>query len=263
MTTTIKIVKYELNDIVRSKWLLFYGVFFLLMTDALFRFGGNSAKVILSLMNVVLLIIPLMSIIFGVIYLYNAREFIEMMLSQPIKRRELFSGLYAGLALPLCAGFVAGVLLPFALHGVNDPSHVGTLGILLVSGVFLTLIFLALAFLIAIHFEDRVKGLGAAIVTYLLFSVIYDGAVLFAAYLFSDYPMEKPMIALSAFNPIDLARVLIMLKFDVAALMGYTGAVFERFFGGSGGIGISMVSLLLWATVPLWLGMRKFTKRDF
>ena len=107
------------------------------------------------------------------------------------------------------------------------------------------------------------KGLGAAIVTYLLFSVIYDGAVLFAAYLFSDYPMEKPMIALSAFNPIDLARVLIMLKFDVAALMGYTGAVFERFFGGSGGIGISMVSLLLWATVPLWLGMRKFAKRDF
>lgn len=263
MTTAIKIIKYELNDIIRGKWMFFYGLFFLLITDALFRFGGGSAKVILSLMNVVLLIIPLMSIIFGLMYLYNSREFIELMLSQPIQRRELFGGLYAGLALPLCLGFAGGVAIPFAINGVTDPAHITTLTTLLASGVFLTLIFLGLAFMIAIHFEDRAKGLGTAILSYLLFSVVYDGVVLLAAFMFSDYPLEKPMIALSALNPIDLARMLILLQFDVAALMGYTGAVFERFFGGSLGIVVSMASLLLWALIPLWLGMQKFMKKDF
>ena len=51
-------------------------------------------------------------------------------------------------------------------------------------------------------------------------------------YYFSfDYPMEKPMIGLSALNPIDLSRILILLQLDVSAMMGYTGAVFEDFFG--------------------------------
>jgi hypothetical protein len=44
------------------------------------------------------------------------------------------------------------------------------------------------------------------------------------------------MIILSALNPIDLGRILFLMKFDIAALMGYTGAVFQRFFGsGLGG----------------------------
>ncbi len=263
MNTTAKIIKYEINDILRTKWIALYGIFFLLLTDALFRFGGSSGKVILSLMNVVLLIIPLMGILFGVMYLYNAREFIEMMLSQPIKRQSLYRGLYAGLALPLSLAYIAGTGIPFLIHGVEDPAHVSTFLFLLISGVFLTLIFLGLAFLIATYFDDRVKGLGAALITYLFFTIIYDGLVLFAAFLFSDYPMEKPMIAMSTLNPIDLARVLILLKFDVAALMGYTGAVFERFFGGIMGISVSMLTLFVWAIAPLWLGLKLFNKKDF
>lgn len=39
------------------------------------------------------------------------------------------------------------------------------------------------------------------------------------------------MIVLSALNPIDLGRILVLLKMDVAALLGYTGAVFRQFLG--------------------------------
>ncbi len=39
------------------------------------------------------------------------------------------------------------------------------------------------------------------------------------------------MVGLSALNPIDLSRILILLQLDVSAMMGYTGAVFKDFFG--------------------------------
>jgi Cu-processing system permease protein len=263
MNSVAKIIKYELHDVVRSKWIILYALFFLLLTDGLFRFGGDSAKVILSLMNVVLLIIPLMSVVFGVMYLYNAREFIEMMLSQPINRQSLFGGLFAGLALPLCLGFVAGVGIPFFIHGLENESHPAILLMLLISGIFLTVIFINLAFLISLIHEDKVKGLGVAIFNWLLFSVIYDGVILFFTYFFAEYPLEKAVIGLTLFNPIDLARILIMLKFDVAALMGYTGAVFEQFFGSLAGILISFFSLAIWAIAPFLLGLRAFRCKDF
>ena len=263
MHTTAKIIKYEVSDVIRGKWLLVYALFFLVVTDMLFRFGGGSAKALLSLSNIVLILIPLVSIVYGTMYLYNAREFTELLLTQPVTRRTLFSGLYVGLAAPLAAGFLVGITIPFAIHGVQATSHYTTLLTLSLSGVALTFIFVALAFLIAVRFEDKVRGLGVAILLWLFFSVLYDGLVLFLVNAFADYPLEKPMIALMLLNPIDLARVLLLLTFDVSALMGYTGAVFEAFFGSALGIGLSAAALGVWLAVPLMLGMRRFRKKDF
>ena len=87
--------------------------------------------------------------------------------------------------------------------------------------------------------------------------------MLLLANAFADYPLEQPMIALMLLNPVDLARVLLLLTFDISALMGYTGAVFEQFFGSLLGVGISTAALTLWVGVPLWLGWRFFKKKDF
>ena len=229
LKSMVKIIGYEVQDVMRSKWIIFYFLFFLLLTDGLFRFGDGGERVVLSLMNVILLLIPLMSAIFGAMYLYNAREFIELMLSQPISRPSLFGGLYIGLAVPLVAGYAGGMTIPFLIHGAGA-AEIQTLLILLVSGIFLTLIFVGLAFGIAILHEDRVKGLSISIFNWLLLAIIYDSVILLLVFIFSDYPLEKPMIAATLFNPIDLARILLLLNVDIAALMGYTGAVFERFF---------------------------------
>jgi Cu-processing system permease protein len=258
-----KVVKYELSDVVRSRWLLAYGLFFLLAADALLRFSGSSAKALLSLMNVVLFVIPLVTVVFGTVYLYNAREFTELLLAQPVSRRQLFAGLYLGLTVPLSLGFLAGVGLPFAVHGLDDPAHRGTLAALLVAGVALTFVFTAIAFLIAVRAEDRLKGLGMAIGLWLLFAVAYDGLVLVAAAVFADYPIERPMLVLMLANPVDLARVLLLLQFDVSALMGYTGAVFQRFFDGAAGVAVAAAALALWVAAPLLLGARAFRRKDF
>ena len=262
-TTTVRIIKFEFSDVLRSKWVLIYGLFFFLLTETLFRFGGTSARVMLSLSNVVLIIVPLICIVYGTIYLYNAREFMELMLAQPQRRRSLFGGLYSGLVIPLNLSFLVGVGLPFLLHGVERTAHLQAFSMLLLAGVFLTLIFIALAFLISTAYEDKMKGLGIAILSWLLFSVAYDGVMLSLIYRFSDYPLEKAVIALTLLNPVDLARTLLLMQLDIAALMGYTGAVFELFFGSIMGAAISLAALSLWVICPMWLGLRQFRRKDF
>ena len=258
-----KVLAYQLNDVVRSRWAIVYALFFLIVTDALFRFGGGGTQVILSLLNVVLILIPLVSLIFGTMYLYSTREFVELMLAQPVRRTDLFAGLYAGLLLPLALGFVLGVGLPFLWHGAAVGDHLPTLGRLLGVGVMLTAAFLALAFWISVRFEDRVKGLGAALLLWLFLAVVYDGLLLLVAYTFSAYPLEQPMIALGLLNPISLARVLLLLTLDVAALLGYTGAAFERFFGTGLGTLLSLAALVAWWAIPLVLARRRFLRKDF
>ncbi len=127
----------------------------------------------------------------------------------------------------------------------------------------LTFIFIALSFLISVKQDDKSKGLGLAILIWLVLAVVYDGFVLLIIYNFQDYPLENTMIVLTALNPIDLGRILFLMKFDIAALMGYTGAVFQRFFGSSLGMIISVICLLAWIIFPFVLSSRSFKKKDF
>jgi Cu-processing system permease protein len=64
-------------------------------------------------------------------------------------------------------------------------------------------------------------------------------------------------------NPIDLSRVLILLKLDISALLGYTGAVFQKFFGTSLGLIISSGMLLLWVLIPIGIIYRMVKRKDF
>jgi Cu-processing system permease protein len=205
--------------------------------------------------------VPLTAVMLGVMYLYSSREYIELLLTQPIRRSELFLGLFGGLALPLSAAFAVGVGLPFLYHGAISMG--AALPILIGTGALLTVAFVALAFALALVTEDRVKGMGLALLAWMFFAVLYNGAVLLIVQVFADYPLEKVVIGLSVLNPIDLGRILLLLNLDAAALMGYTGAVFQRFFGGPTGQLVSLGALSLWLIVPLLLGHRTFIRKNF
>lgn len=263
MRTILRIAGYEIRDVARGKWLLAYGTFLFLLTEGLFRFGGEGSRVLLSLVNLVLLLVPLMGILFGTVYLYGAREFNQLLLAQPVGRRQMFGGLFLGLSLPLVGALVAGVGLPFLIRGLPEPRTLILLLLLLATGAALTLVFAALAFLVAIRVEDRMRGLGAALILWLGFSVVYDGLVLLGITAFAAYPLERPLLVAILLNPVDLARVLLLMRLDVAALMGYTGATFESFFGTAPGMGLAAGALALWVAVPLLLGLRLFARKDF
>jgi Cu-processing system permease protein len=259
-----KVARYQARNVLRSRWFLAYVAFFVVVGDALLRFGGDGGKALLSLVNVVLFVVPLVGLVFGTTYLYDARDFTEVLLAQPVARGQLFGGLMLGLALPLSAAVAAGVALPFLLHRAarGDDGTLATLATLVACGAALTFAFVALAFVVATRADDKVRGLGAAVGLWLLLALLYDGAVLLAVALLADYPIERPLLGLMLANPIDLARVLLLLRFDVAALLGYTGAVFAHFFGGAGAL-VAAAALLAWVVAPVAAGLRAFRRKDF
>lgn len=261
MSIAWKVFGYEINDVLRGRWIIAYAAFFLLLAEALLRFGGTGERALLSLMNVVLLVIPLMSLVFGAIHLYGARDFTELLLAQPVRRSQLFGGLFLGLAVPLALAFVAGVSLPFVVRA--GAGSIASLAALLATGTALTFVFVSIAFLVAVHIDDRARGLGTAVLLWLTLAVVYDGVVLLIAGTFADYPLEKPMLALMIINPLDLGRVILLMSLDAAALMGYTGAVFAQFFGSAAGAAIAGTALLGWIALPLALALRRFRTRDY
>jgi Cu-processing system permease protein len=251
------IVKHVLLDLIRNRIIIAYTIFLLAMSFGIFNMDENATKGIMSLMNLVLIFIPLVSIIFSTIYVYNSSEFIELLVAQPLKRRSLWLSIYAGLSLSLVLAFLVGVGIPVIIY---DGTSTGF--ILLLSGVFQTLIFTGIALLASVVTRDKAKGIGVSVLLWFFFTLIYDAIVLMLLFRFSDYPLEKPMIALSMLNPVDLSRILILLKLDISALMGYTGAVFSEFFGSASGMLLSALVLLVWAVIPVWLSMKKFQRKD-
>jgi Cu-processing system permease protein len=252
-----KIIKYVITDILRNKIVVIYTAFLLVASFSVFSLEDNNSKGLLSLLNIILIVVPLVSIIFSTIYMYNSVEFIELLVSQPLKRRTIWLSLFIGLASSLSIAFFIGAGIPVLFYQANGIGFT-----MILSGIILSIIFAAIAFLATVKMRDKAKGIGAAIMLWLYFSLLFDGLVLFLLFQFADYPLEKPMIALSALNPIDLSRILILLQLDVSAMMGYTGAVFKDFFGTSTGLMFSFFVLLSWIIIPVWYSTRKFNSKD-
>ncbi len=252
-----KIAKYVMYDILRSKVLIAYSLFLLLVSFSLFSMEENSSKSLISLMSVVMIIVPLVSIIFSTTYFYNAYQFIELLVAQPISRSSILLGEFLGVSVSLLTALLIGVGIPVLIYAPDSTGFV-----LMISGFALTLSFISLAFFSSVAMRDKAKGIGMSLMLWFYFSVIYDGLVLGILFSFNEYPLEKAVIALASFNPIDLGRIIILMKMDISALMGLTGAVYKQFFGSSFGIIYSLSIMLMWIITPLLIALRIFKKKN-
>ena len=259
----LKILKYGFFDLMRSRWSYIYFLFYLSLGFILLFLNQDVSKAVITLLNIILVLTPLIGTLFGVMYYYNSREFTELLLAQPIKRRNIFLGQYLGIALSLSLSLVLGLGIPFLAYGLFQSAEIFNFFTLILIGAMLTFIFVALSFGLALIFEDKIKGFGLAILTWLLFAVIYDGLFLILLLVFDDYPLDKFALFVTVFNPIDLSRILILLKLDISALLGYTGAVFQNFFGTSLGKIFSITLLSFWIVIPVLFILYKSKRKDF
>jgi Cu-processing system permease protein len=261
MGATWKVLRYEVRNVLRGKVLVGYGVFFFAATLGLARLGGGVERALPSLASIVLLAVPLVSLLVATVFRYDGRAFTELLLSHPVGRKDLFRGLYLGIAFPLAGMFLLGAGIPLvALGGVQQAG--ASVALLLAAGVLLTAVFTALGFLVAFSVGDAARGLAAALVLWLAVTLVYDGVVLLASHALAAYPLERPMLAAMLLNPVDLARVMVLMALDASALMGYTGAVFQDFFGGRWGMVAASASLAAWVALPYALALRRFRRMD-
>lgn len=258
-----KVLKYSFYDLSRSRWTYAYMLFYLLVAFGLLYFTGDLSKTIVSLMNIILILCPLIGTLFGALYYYNSREFIDLLLALPLPRRSIFLGKYLGLSLSLAMSFLLGISVPMIIFGILSTPMAADFMVLLSAGTFLTFIFTAIAFLVAIRFENPIRGFGAALFIWLFLAVIYDGIILIILMFFEQYPLDRFALTMTLFNPVDLSRVLIMLRLDISALMGYTGAVFRKFLGTGTGLVVAYFALVLWVVLPVLGFLRMARRKDF
>mgnify|MGYP001170001331 FL=1 len=259
----IKFIKYSFFNLIRSYWTIIYFVFFLTISSTILYFSADLTKSIVSMMNIVTVLIPLVAIIFGAIYHYNSREFTELLLAQPVKRNALVLGQYVGLSLSLSLSFVAGVSVPFLVKGILVSDHIIDFLLILTGGICLTFSMSAIAFAVALKNEDRIRGFSIALFIWFFLAILYDGLLLILLILFRDYPTDYLAIIVTLLNPVDLSRIMIMLNLDISALMGQTSAVFLKFFGTFKGISVSVISLFCWIIIPSFVIVRIAHKKDF
>ncbi len=252
-----KLIKIILIDILKNKIVIAYTFIIAILAWSSFLLEDNSSKGLLTILNIILFTVPLVTILFATIYIYNSSEFIELVVSQPVKRSKIWTSLFIAVTTALVISFLIGAGLPLLIYSSN---FVGFM--MLIVGTLITLVFTALAFLSSILTRDKARGIGLAILTWLFFALIFDGIVLFLLFQFSDYPIENAMVGITALSPIDLARIQILLHLDVSAMMGYTGAIFKDFFGTQTGLFISFFLLILWTIIPFLFSLKKFNSKD-
>jgi Cu-processing system permease protein len=258
-----KIIKYSFYDLMRSSWSYVYFLFYLVLGFVLLFLNNDVSKAVITLMNIIVVLTPLIGTIFGVMYFFNSREFTELLLAQPLRRRTIFIGQYLGVSISLSLSLVIGLGIPFVFYGLFQSASIFNFLSLLMVGAFLTFIFVGLSFNIALANENKIKGFGYAILMWLFFAIVYDGIFLISLVMFQDYPLDKFSLGASMFNPIDLSRIMILLKLDISALLGYTGAVFQKFFGTNFGMFISILVLSLWVILPAWGIIAQAKRKDF
>lgn len=253
-----KVYKYTLIDLARNKFVGGWLLLLMAISFGLFQLEDEPVKAMLSLSQVLLALVPLVASVFSIVYLYDALEFTELLAVQPLHRSKIIGGQVLALGSALVLGAVVGAGVPLLVFHTTGASVT-----LLLACIMLTLVFTAIGTLIAIKNREKARGVGLGLVVWFLFVLVYDAILLWIMYAFSDYPIEPWIVPLAALDPIDLGRIMVMLKVDLAAMMGYTGAVYEKFFGSMMGIVLALTALAAWVAVPSAFAFRAFRRKDF
>lgn len=252
-----RIVKYVCRDLLRGKIVLGYAAFLLVASFGLFNLGGEPTKGLIGLLSLLLFVVPLVSLVFATAHFYNSYEFLELLAAQPLRRNTILLAQIVGVSITLSAALLVGAGLPIALYAANLTGLT-----LLAVALVLTFVFTAFAFLGAVVARDKARGIGFALLVWFYFALLHNGLTLYVLFLLEDYPLEGVSLTLLALNPIDLARLLVLLQLDVSALMGYTGAMMQNLLGTATGITFASGVLALWIAAPLASALWIFRRKD-
>src|SRR5690606_26953241 len=131
----------------------------LVLSVSVFMMEDNPEKGIASLLNIVLFVVPLVSIVFSTIYLYNSAEFIALLVSQPLQRQRIWLSIFLGLATAMTTAFFVGVGIPTFIYAYSLSGMT-----LIGGGLLLSVIFVSIAMWTAVRVRDKSKGIGLAII---------------------------------------------------------------------------------------------------
>lgn len=265
------LTRKEIRDAVRNRWLLLYTVVFAGMAwslswmglSAIEQYGVSSfGRTSASLINLVLLVVPLMGITLGALSLAFEREngTLAYTLSQPVTVGEVLVGKFLGLA----AALLAALLLGFGSSGVfiawkTGLHQTGAYLSLLGLAFLLALISLGLGLLVSAAVRRASLSIGLAVLVWSLLVFFGDLGVMGTAVVLN---LDLYQLLLSALvNPLQVFKVAAVLSTDGNLdVLGPAGQYAVRNFGASF-LPCLMLVLVTWVVLPVMATYIVFRKK--
>jgi Cu-processing system permease protein len=223
-------------------------------------FGRTAA----SLINLVLLIVPLMALTIGAQSLAaeQERSTLAYLLAQPVTRLEVFLGKYLGLLLSLLAslalGFgIAGIVMAFNGAGASSPMAY----IRLVSQTFLlSLTMLSVGFLISALTRRAGVAIGIGLFLWLTFVFLGDLGLMGTA-IALKLPIEQ-LFLLALANPLQVFKMAAILDINATLdILGPAGIFAMQEFGRRLRY-VFLGVMLLWIVAPAVLAYFRFANKN-
>jgi Cu-processing system permease protein len=267
--------RQELVLAFRSRWTQTFAVAFaaLALTVAVSGYvlsGGSGvqdfSRTAASLVQLVVLLVPLTALLLGVLALASDRGNAELLFSQPVSRTTILLGrvlgLYQALISAQALGFGAAGLVIYSQAGED-----GVAGFLVVvaAAFVLTGVCLGLASLIAAGNigRRRSRALALALVVWLVLVVLADLAALGAASLLRSGAASRLLITAAIVNPVGAVRTAALLLIEGTAAFGSASLALLRFAGGPVRAGLLLAgSLVVWLGLPFWIASRRLSRAD-
>jgi Cu-processing system permease protein len=266
--------RQELTLAVRSRWTQIFAAVFAALSLAV-AFSGyilsggggfqDFARTAASLVQLVLLLVPLTSLVIGVLALSPDRGAAELLFSQPVSRRTVLLGrllgLFAALAAAQAVGLGAAGIVIFSRSGQLGA---GAYGLLFAASLALTAIFLGVAAAIAAGAVGRrARSLALALIVWFSAVVLFDVAALGAATLLRSGNASKLLIAATLVNPVDAVRTGTLLAIEGSTAFGAASlALLRATHGAAGTQALVALSVLLWIALPVALAAWRLSKAD-
>jgi Cu-processing system permease protein len=265
------LLQKELRDSLRNRWFLLYTLafgalsltlsYFSLSGAGLYGFAGFG-RTAASLINLVLLIVPLMALTIGAGSLAGEREHstLSYLLAQPVSRTEVLFGKYLGLAIALLASLGIG----FGLSGLvialrGGGTNAGGYAQIITLAYLLALTMLSLGFLISTLTNKMSVAMGSALFVWLVL-VFFGDLGLMGTALVLRLDIGQ-LFTLALINPLQVFKMAaiegIQATLDV---LGPAGIYAVRTYGDRL-ILLFAAIMTIWVVLPLMAAYAIFTTR--
>jgi Cu-processing system permease protein len=267
--------RQEIVLAVRSRWTQAFAVVFSLFALAVALSGyvlsggrgfQDFARTAASLVQLVLLLVPLTTLVLGVMSLTPDIGEAELLYSQPARREAILAGKLVGLFIALAAaqslGFGAAGVIVFARTGSEGVT--GFLGVV-AGSLALTGVFLAFAAALAGGDTGRRRSrhLASALIVWFATAVLFDIAVLGVASLLPSGLASRTLMIAVLINPVDAVRTAALMAIEGPAAFGSASLAFLRFTGGESRATLALMSsVVTWTAIALTVARVRIGRAD-
>jgi Cu-processing system permease protein len=265
------IVKKEIKDSFQNRWFIIFTVAFSLLAFLLSYVGTRNigyseisgfGRTTASLINLVLMLIPLMGLMLGGITISGERErgTLHYLLSHPISKKEIFAGKYAGLLFSL----IFTITIGFALGGIaiffkSGSSDIGKYLLDLLITLILASSVLSIGMLISVCTKKISKSIGIAIFVWFFLIILSDLGIIGSVILF-NLGIE-PTFFITLLNPTEVYKILSVLILSTRfEILGPVGIYASDTLGRYGSLITLTFILFLWTLIPLTVSYLYFCR---